>query len=164
MIRALDFIQGKVGIPEGFAVAFGKVLDLSQGTAAYWSHELEMDYWLHLREIRAKWLQPSGAGVGTSIPAIEIFRDLGNRAYQQGNLGENAIDLRTLTTPGEVVLSGVAPTLPRMKINVRPCIPLEMWFPPGSILKVKITGFVPNDPPTLDLTAIGRYVLRLGVE
>lgn len=163
MIRALDLVQGKAGIPEGFAVAIGKTLDLSAGTAVYFSYEVEMDYWLHLREIRAKWAQPTGAGVGVSIPAIEIFRDLGDRAYQQGNLGVNAIDLRTLTSPGEFLASGVSVNTPYMKINVRPAVPLEMWFPPGSIMKIKVTGFTPNDPATMDIAAIGRYVLRPGV-
>lgn len=154
MIRTLDLIQGKAGIPEGFAVALGKILTLS-GSAAYWSYTLEQSYWFHLREIRAKWSQPTGAGVGISIPSIEIFRDLSERAYQQGNLGVNAIDLRTLTTPGEIVAG---------KVKIRPSVPLEMWFPPGSIMKIVISGYTAADPATIDLTAIGRYILRPGGE
>lgn len=153
MIKTLDLLQGKIGIPEGFAVAIGKTLSLL-GTAAYFSFELEQSYWFCLKEIRAKWILPTGAGVGISIPKISIFRDHGDRAYQQGGISGSAIDLQNLTTPGEVATVN--------QIRVRPAVPMNLLFPPGSILKTRIDGYTASDPAALDLIYLGRYIHQPG--
>ncbi len=147
MINALDLLLGREGIPEGFTAALGKRLTPSGGLA-YFFYELEREYFFLLREIRTRWTNVTHA----STPALEIFRDYKNRAYQSGALGQNAIDLRNIAVP-----SGVPAATTKIKGS---SMPMNMIFPPGSVLYMKVSGIVSSDPAALDLVAIGRYVLK----
>lgn len=140
MLNKLALIQGDPVIPDGWACVYGQRLSKADPQILF-TRILENDYYYNLREIRARWDRVAG-----EAPSIEIFRDLGNRAYQQGNLGVSATDLRNVTTPGE-----------GSEIILRPAINLDMWFPPGSLLKIIVTGYLSGG--NLDLIAHGRYYL-----
>lgn len=146
MFPTLDLCLGRIGIPEGFAAAVGGRYTPSAGNV-FANIPLERDYYFLLREIRAHWDQPTHA----SYPRLEVFREMGDRAYQAGTLGQNAIDLQNLATPG---------ARPAASTKLRRVVPLNFLFPPGSILQMKVSGIVSNDPASIDLVAIGRYVLK----
>ncbi len=144
MLNKLALIHGEPVIPDGWACIYGERFDKSEPVLTF-SRILENDFYYHIREIRAKWDQARG-----DLPVIEIFRDLGNRAYQQGNLGVNGTDLHNLTSPAESIAGD--------PISLKPAVPLNIWFPPSSRLYVKITGHVSGG--NLDLVVHGRYYLK----
>jgi len=146
MFPTLDLLLGRVGIPEGFTSALGGRYTFSAGNV-FANIALDRGYYFLLRELRAHWVQPTHA----SYPRLEIFRDLGDRAYQAGTLGQHAIDLTNLSSPGAQALA---------TCKLKRVVPLNFLFPPGSILQIKISGIVSADPTTIDLAAIGRYVKK----
>ncbi len=146
MFPTLDLCLGRIGIPEGFTAALGGRYTFSAGLV-FANIPLERNYFFLLREIRALWTQPTH----DSHPRLEVFREMGDRAYQAGSLGLNAIDLQNLTSPG---------ARPLASCKLKRAVPLSFLFPPGSILQMKVSGIVSSDPTTIDLVAIGRYVLK----
>jgi len=142
----MALMQDEPAIPEGFAVILSKRITLL-GSASYFLKTLEQDFYFEFKELRANWIAPAGA----SRPAIEIMRSVGERAYQQGNLGDNAVELGLYATPGEHAAGTV---------NLKAAIPMNKIYTPGEVLTMKVSGYLAADAIVLDLTAIGRYVLK----
>lgn len=141
MALDLDLLLDRRRVPEGFPAALAQTVDTSDPLGTY-SYKLDPDYWFWLEAIVAKWTAPTVY----SVPSVQIFRDGGNVGYFQ-----NQVDFRLVTSPGEAP-AGVA--------QVGRLVGLGMYFQPGAALRLRFLGFVPGNPSSIAVAALGRYVLR----
>lgn len=163
MVDPLDLLLGRVGFPEGFHTAIGKRLkpDLHAPSIVF-NAPLDRDYYFLFTEIRAQWAQPAFTA---PVLSLEIIRQEGDRHMQQGNLGVNAIALGNLATPGESA-QPTGSTTPPPRIRLKAAVGINLLYFPGSILQMVVSGFgdgfSTQEPPYVDLVAIGHYVLKPG--
>lgn len=133
-------ILQKGRMPEGFTAILSQTV-VTTAAQGIFSFKLEDDYWFFLEAVVGKWTAPGVA----SVPSLEIFRAAGDRS-----LVATPVDFRLVGTPGEA---------PSQVAQLGRVVGLGMYFPPGSALQMRLTGYVPNDPAAVVLAAWGRYVL-----
>lgn len=141
MARDMAFLLGRGKMPEGFPAFLAQTLDTS-GPLGTYSAKIDPDYWFFLEAVLAKWTAPTVV----SVPGIEIFRDGGSVGYFPA-----PVDLRLITSPAEAP-AGVA--------QLGRVVGLGMYFPAGTALRMRLTGFVGGNPATVTMAAMGRYVRR----
>lgn len=134
-------ILGRGKMPEGFTAILAQEVVTTAGQGVY-AYKLDPDYWFFLEAVVGKWTAPAVS----SVPLLEIFRSAGNRSYIA-----QPCDFRLIGSPGEAP-AGVA--------QLGRVVGLGMYFPPGSALQMRLTGYVPSDPALVVLAAYGRYVYK----
>lgn len=139
MARDMAFLLGRAKMPEGFPALLAQTVDTS-GPLGTYTYKLDSDYWFFLEAVLAKWTAPTVL----SVPGIEIFRDGGSVGYFP-----QPVDFRLLTSPAEA--PGDLAQLGRV-------IGLGMYFPAGTALRMRLTGFVGGNPAAVTMAAMGRYV------
>jgi hypothetical protein len=143
----LPIIAGECTIPEGFPVMIARTVNTA-GPLGTFSAQLDPEYWFFLERIVSKWTIPTDAA---SIPKLSLYRDGGQRSYWE------AMDLRMISTPA-IAFSSASQDRPK-GTRLNHTVQLGIYFPPGALLQMRITGHVANDPATVKIAAVGRYVL-----
>ena len=133
--------MGRRRMPEGYVVVLAQNVATTAATGSY-SFKLDSDYWFFLEAVLGKWAAPAVP----SVPSLQILRTLGGRSYMTP-----PVDFRLVGSPGEAPPAGA---------RLSRVVGLGMYFPPGSALQMEISGYVQGDPATIELAALGRYVLE----
>lgn len=155
MVSALGLFLGREQFPEGFPGILGGDLTLA-GPATYWSKKVDPEYYF-LAESFALQYPQSDSGT-PSVPAIEIFRAVGERAYQSGRRGVSRIDLRNLASPGDCPKTDAGPTgEAQTGTRLKAAIPKPILFYPGTMIMLCFSGYnvLPN---RLSFALYGRYI------
>ena len=156
-INLFALLAGERVWPEGFTVAIGKRLTLS-APGQVWQYRTDPHFFFNLEYIRATW-GTSTVKNPISDPRVELYRDLGARAYQD--------------EPNPLILTaspGASDELLGFPQNVKlnASTKLNLWYDPSSVIYAKISGYAPTvgdeDFQTLDLCYFGRYYNRSEAE
>jgi len=129
-------------IPEGFAGAIGQTVGLTE-PFGWFSRTIDKDYCFFLERITAAWAAP----VTQSLPSIQLYRDTGQREIMQ-----TPVELVNLSNPGQLADAGA------QKGMTFPGEPLGIMFERGATIRAQISGYVPNDPASIRIVMLGRFI------